>query len=974
MAAERKTAFISSTSIDLPEHRQKVIEACLESKFFPDGMEHWPAADVTALDLCLKKVDACDVFIGIYGHRYGWIPPGQTQSITELEYDHAVTLGKPRLLFVMGENHLIVAKDKDSGASLEALERFKARLSAQRVRDTFDNPDQLKSGVLAALQQEAILVEKAHSVDGALPLGAKVPQVNLKHLSPGAPVFLGREVERAALDAAWADSGKTHVLQLIAPGGTGKTSLVTRWLDKLRFDGWRGAERVFGWSFFNQGSGDARQASEDVFFDAALKWFNVTIAPAAFPWEKGEALADEVARQRSLLILDGLEPLQFPPTSSALAGELKAPGLQTLLRQLAGQGQPGLVLVTSREHLADLAEWVRNGDRPEAGVVLLDLGNLADADGARLLHRLGVTRAGAAEIPADDEELRSACREVRGHALTLSLLGTYLAKAKGGDVRRIADVDFARANNSTNKGQAFHVIGSYETWFRREGEGGARELAALELLGFFDRPATRENLAALRAQPAIPGLTEALANLDDDDWNLALSHLTEAGLAMFDAQSGSLDAHSLVREYMADALRTRQPEAWREGHRRLYEQLKAGAPYRPEGLAGLQPLFQAVGHGCFAGLQQEAFREVLVDRISRGNEVYAKRIGAFGDTLGAIAHFFDPPWRNTSPRLDDLAQAWLPTSAAFCLRALGRIGEALELMQAGEEKALGLHQFVNAAASIGNASELRLILGQISSAIGDARTAVAHAHLGGDTNQRIIAGATLAEALARHGEAAAWCFAEAEALQAESQPGYGLLYSQRGFNYCGLLLAPVERAAWARCLGLDSGPPGSPGLGMCREVARRAKRTLVWATRYLAPLDVALDQLSLARCTLYTSILQGRPAGQAAGKEAHAQAERALAGLRAACSQEDVPTGLLTRAWTRHSLGDEGGARADLDEAWQFASRGNMKLHMADIHLHRARLFRDTSELAKARALIFDCEYFRRLPELEDGEKALGIC
>jgi hypothetical protein len=51
-----------------------------------------------------------------------------------------------------------------------------------------------------------------------------------------------------------------------------------------------------------------------------------------------------------------------------------------------------------------------------------------------------------------------------------------------------------------------------------------------------------------------------------------------------------------------------------------------------------------------------------------------------------------------------------------------------------------------------------------------------------------------------------------------------------------------------------------------------------------------------------------------------------------------------------------------------------MKLHMADIHLHRARLFRDTSELAKARALIFDCEYFRRLPELEDGEKALGIC
>ncbi len=37
-----------------------------------------------------------------------------------------------------------------------------------------------------------------------------------------------------------------------------------------------------------------------------------------------------------------------------------------------------------------------------------------------------------------------------------------------------------------------------------------------------------------------------------------------------------------------------------------------------------------------------------------------------------------------------------------------------------------------------------------------------------------------------------------------------------------------------------------------------------------------------------------------------------------------------------------------------------MKLHMADIHLHRARLFRDKSELAKARALIAACGYWRR--------------
>jgi len=50
-----------------------------------------------------------------------------------------------------------------------------------------------------------------------------------------------------------------------------------------------------------------------------------------------------------------------------------------------------------------------------------------------------------------------------------------------------------------------------------------------------------------------------------------------------------------------------------------------------------------------------------------------------------------------------------------------------------------------------------------------------------------------------------------------------------------------------------------------------------------------------------------------------------------------------------------------------------MKLHMADIHLHRARLFRDKSELAKARALIAACGYWRRKEELEEPRQRPGL-
>ena len=47
-------------------------------------------------------------------------------------------------------------------------------------------------------------------------------------------------------------------------------------------------------------------------------------------------------------------------------------------------------------------------------------------------------------------------------------------------------------------------------------------------------------------------------------------------------------------------------------------------------------------------------------------------------------------------------------------------------------------------------------------------------------------------------------------------------------------------------------------------------------------------------------------------------------------------------------------------------------LDRADVQLHRARLFRDKDELAKARALIEKHGYWRRKEELEVAEAALA--
>jgi hypothetical protein len=153
-----------------------------------------------------------------------------------------------------------------------------------------------------------------------------------------------------------------------------------------------------------------------------------------------------------------------------------------------------------------------------------------------------------------------------------------------------------------------------------------------------------------------------------------------------------------------------------------------------------------------------------------------------------------------------------------------------------------------------------------------------------------------------------------------------------------------------------------------REVEQRAAQALEWETRMRgAPLlDFALHRLTLGRVALYRAILK-----VSSFEPAREPLTAAVDGLRAAGRMDQVPRGLLTRAWSRFLEGDSAGAQADLDESWQIAERGAMKLYMADILLHRARLFRDRAALDAAARLIEEIGYHRRDEELADAREAL---
>jgi hypothetical protein len=105
-----------------------------------------------------------------------------------------------------------------------------------------------------------------------------------------------------------------------------------------------------------------------------------------------------------------------------------------------------------------------------------------------------------------------------------------------------------------------------------------------------------------------------------------------------------------------------------------------------------------VAHGCQAGLQQEACDKVYFARIHRGQEAYSTfKLGALGSDLGAVACFFETPWSRVSPAVTEATQAWLLSEAAYRLRALGRLTEALEPMRAGLENFVTQEEWTSAA-------------------------------------------------------------------------------------------------------------------------------------------------------------------------------------------------------------------------------------------------------------------------------------
>jgi len=124
--------YISSTYLDLQEYRRQVSLVLRRLGHEDVAMEYYVAEDQRPVDRCLSDVAACDLFIGIYAWRYGWVPsennPAQL-SITEMEYRQAEKIGKPCFIFLLNDEAPWPRKSTDKDTT--QIEKLRNEASAR---------------------------------------------------------------------------------------------------------------------------------------------------------------------------------------------------------------------------------------------------------------------------------------------------------------------------------------------------------------------------------------------------------------------------------------------------------------------------------------------------------------------------------------------------------------------------------------------------------------------------------------------------------------------------------------------------------------------------------------------------------------------------------------------------------------------------------------------------------------------------
>jgi hypothetical protein len=146
-----RKVFISSTYWDLVEHRQMVIKQIRRLGKHVICMEDFGSRPKEPIAVCTEEVNKCHAFVGIYAHRYGFVPPRGERSITEQEYALARELDKPCFCYLVNPLWPWTPGFIEDEPGKSKLAAFKQKVNSEVVRSEFTTPDNLALQVGADL-------------------------------------------------------------------------------------------------------------------------------------------------------------------------------------------------------------------------------------------------------------------------------------------------------------------------------------------------------------------------------------------------------------------------------------------------------------------------------------------------------------------------------------------------------------------------------------------------------------------------------------------------------------------------------------------------------------------------------------------------------------------------------------------------------------------------------------------------------
>jgi hypothetical protein len=168
--------FVSSTYSDLVSYREVVQKVIRQSGGEAIGMEDFGARDERPLGECLRLIrERADIFLGIYAHRYGFIPDGMLDSISEYEYKEAIGKPIPVFAYIVDDDYPWTMRFVDTGKAAERLATFKSNLRKNHIVKTFKEPFELAASVAADLARQNL---RNGLVDARTATPSVAPSVN----------------------------------------------------------------------------------------------------------------------------------------------------------------------------------------------------------------------------------------------------------------------------------------------------------------------------------------------------------------------------------------------------------------------------------------------------------------------------------------------------------------------------------------------------------------------------------------------------------------------------------------------------------------------------------------------------------------------------------------------------------------------------------------------------------------------------